>query len=316
LYAAPVAVFVIGFVLLAGPLRKIRHTKYDIRNTSTAAVLFCAILGVALHNLIDFAIFEPGVFTAFWAVIASLIAINSHTNPRAYVALKPAPFVRILIVTAALVACWAYFNYALVPVARSTAKIRQANQAIAAGQFEYAYQLLEKACEDDSLSSAALSLNGRLYLRHFQLTQDKDRDLLLRSEKCLLAAIERNSAVFKNFERLTDVYCSLAEISTQQEKIEWLNKAFETALLTVERYPGCGRVHFKLAQIAEQLGRTSIAIKQYDEAIDIENKYRDQFRQMYPEIKKIVSRLGEEKYQFAIKRIKELSGRFDPGFPK
>jgi lipopolysaccharide biosynthesis regulator YciM len=196
-------------------------------------------------------------------------------------------------------------------VARSTAKTQQANQAISAGQFEYAHQLLEKACEDDSLSSAALSLNGRLYLHHFRLTQDKDRDLLLRSEKCLQAAIERNSAAFKNFERLTDVYCSLAEISTQQEKTDWLNKAFDAASFTIERYPGCGRVHLKLAQIAEQLGKTNIAIEQYNEAVDIENKYRDQFRQMYPGRKKIVSRLGEEKYQFAIERVKELSEKFD-----
>ncbi|MHC4425338.1 MAG: O-antigen ligase family protein [Planctomycetota bacterium] len=311
LYVAPVAVFIIGFALLAGPLRKIRHTKYDIRNTSTAVILSCAILGVALHNLIDFAIFEPGVLTAFWAMITCLIAINSHTNPRPHVALKPVPFVRILIVTAALAACWAYFSYALVPVARSTAKIRQANRAISAGHFEYAHQLLEKASEDDSLSPAAPFLNGRLYLRHFQLTQGKDRDLLLRSEKCLQAAIERNNTVFKNFERLTDVYCSLAEISTQQKKNDWLNKALDTASLTVERYPGCGRVHFKLAQIAGQLGKTNIAIEEYTKAIEIEDKYRGQFRQMYAERKKIVSRLGEEKYQLAVERVKELSEKPD-----
>ena len=306
LYNAPVAVFILGFLLLAVPIREIRGTRYGPRAMNTTAALFCAVLGVALHNLIDFAIFEPGVFTAFWAMIACLVAINSHTNPRDQLVLKPAPFVRILIVMVALVTGWAYLTYALVPVAKSTAKIRQANQAISVGRFEQAHELLDKAAEDDVLSTAALSLNGRLYLHHFQLTQDKNRDLLLKARKCLQTAIERNNVAFKNFERLTEVYCSLAEISTQQEKIDWLNKAFDTASLAVGHYPGCGRLHFKLAKIAEQLKKTNIAIEQYKKTIEIEDKYRGQFKIMYPE-EKIVSRLGEEKYEFAVKRVRELS---------
>ncbi|HCO94940.1 MAG TPA: hypothetical protein DIU00_13480, partial [Phycisphaerales bacterium] len=68
---------------------------------------------------------------------------------------------------------------------------------------------------------------------------------------------------------------------------------------------------FKQAQIAEQLGSTDIAIEQYKKAIDIEDEYRDQFRQIYPERDDIVSRLGNEKYLFAIKRLKELSEKPD-----
>lgn len=311
LYSAPVAVFILGFILLAVPIREIRGMRYGPRAANTAAALFCAVLGVALHNLIDFAIFEPGVSTAFWAMIACLVATNFHTNPRYQLVLKPAPFVRILILMVALVTGWAYLTYALVPVAKSTAKIRQANQAISVGRFEQAHELLDKASEDDVLSTAALSLNGRLYLHHFQLTRDKNRDLLLKARKCLQTAIERNNVAFKNFERLTEVYCSLAEITTQQEKIDWLNRAFDTELLAIERYPGCGRLRFKLAQIAEQLNRTNIAIEQYEKTIEIEDKYRGQFQIMYPEREKIVSRLGEDKYEFAVKRVRELSKRPD-----
>ncbi len=60
------------------------------------------------------------------------------------------------------------------------------------------------------------------------------------------------------------------------------------------------------------LGKTDVAIKQYEEAIDIEDKYRAQFREMYPERKEIVSRLGEEKYQFAKQRLKFLTGQSTP----
>jgi len=93
MHVAPVAVFIVAFVLFAGPLRKRRDVKYDIQNTDTAVALFCAVLGVLLHNMIDFAIFEPGVLTAFWAVIACLVAVDLHRNPRPPIVLEPKPFV-------------------------------------------------------------------------------------------------------------------------------------------------------------------------------------------------------------------------------
>ena len=307
MYIAPAAVFIIAFVLFAGPLLKTRDSKSEIRNTYTAVAVFCAILGVALHNLIDFAIFEPGVLTTFWALITCLIAIDSHTKSRPLLILKPKPFVKILIVAAALVTSLVYLTYVFVPVAASTFRIRQANMAMSSGQFKYAHELLEKAANDDVLSSSALSLDGRLYLHHYEMALDKNRDLLLRAETCLKSAIGRNDAAFKNFERLTDVYRQLAETSTQQEKTDWLDKAFETASQAVERYPGCGRLHFKQAQIADQMGNAEIAIEQYRKAIAIEDEYRAQFRQMYPEREDIVSRLDKNRYDYAKKRVEELS---------
>ncbi len=308
IYVAPAAVFIIAFVLFAGPLLKTRDSKSEIRNRNTAVVVFCAVLGVAIHNLFDFAIFEPGVFTTFWALIACLIAIDSHTKSRPLLVLKPKLFVKILIIAAALVTSWVYLSYVFVPVAASTFRIRQANMA---RQFEYAHELLEKAASDDALSSSALYLNGRWYLRQYEMALDKNRDLLLRAESCLKKAIERNDAAFKNFEWLADVYRQLAEISTPQEKTGWLNKAFETASQAVERYPGCGRLHFNQAQIADQMGNAEIAIEQYGKAIEIEDEYRAQFRQMYPEQEDIVSRLDKNKYLYAKERLEELSKKSD-----
>ena len=308
LYIMPVIVFIAGFLLAAAGERPAKRSHSSI----AAAALFCAVLGVAFHNLIDFAIFEPGVLTVFWVMIACIIAIGYQTNPRPQVVLKPAPFVKILTVAAGVVVTCVYLNYALIPAAKATAKIQQANEAISLGRFEQAHKLLDYAAEDDSLSPTALSLNGRLYLHHFKLTLN-NRDLLLQSERCLRAAIQRNGAAFKNFERLTEVYVLLAEISTQQEKNDWLKKAFDNASFAVEhRYPGCARLRIELAKIAELLGKTNVAIKQYEESIDIEDKYREQFQEMYPEREKIVSRLGEEKYQYAKQQLKFLTGQSTP----
>ncbi len=307
MYIAPAAVFVIAFVLFAGPLLKTRDSKSEIRNTNTTVAVFCAVLGVTLHNLFDFAIFEPGVLTTFWAIMACLIVIDSHTKSRPLLVLKPKPFVKILTAVAALVTCLVYLSYVFVPVSRSTTWIRQANSNRLEGHFEDAHELLDKAAGDDVLSSSALSLNGRLYLDEYEMALDKNRDLLLRAETCLHNAIRRNDAAFKNFERLTEVYRLLAENSTQQEKADWLNKAFETASQAVERYPGCGRLHFKQAHITDLMGNAESAIEQYTKAIEIEDEYRAQFRQMYPEREDVVSRLDKNKYLYAKERVEELS---------
>jgi tetratricopeptide (TPR) repeat protein len=314
LYVAPVAVFIIGFWLLTAPLHKTRNPQPATRNTNiTAAALFCAVLGVALHNLIDFAIFEPGVFTTLWAIIACVIVLDFHAKCRPQLVLKPAPFVKMITAAAALVLVWAYFYYAFIPVAKSTAGIQRAYRAISAGQFQQAHNILNTAAEDDCLSPAALSLNGRVYLHHFELTQSRNRDLLAGAEVSLLKAISRDSADFKNFERLTEVYTLLAETSTGQEKTNYLNKSFDNALLAAEElYPGSGRLRIELAKIAEQLGKTDVAIKQYNEAIRIENKYRRQFKIMYPERQEIFSRLGEEEYKSAKQRLKHLSEQPTP----
>jgi tetratricopeptide (TPR) repeat protein len=272
---------------------------------SVAAALFAAIVGVCLHNLIDFAIFEPPVLTAFWAMMACLIAADSYHNSRPQLVLKLNPLVKILLMTAGIITIWAYLYFALIPVARTTAKIKQASQAISAGQFDHAHQLLDIAANDDQLSSLPLSLNAKLYLHHFEVTQSKTPDLLLQAEKCLQTAINRNNADFKNFERLTDTYNRLAEIATPLQKTDWLKKAFDIAKLAVERYPGCERLHFELAKIAEELGKTDLAYQEYKQAIEIEDSFRSQFKMIYPN-REIVSRLGEDKYQFATERIKTL----------
>jgi tetratricopeptide (TPR) repeat protein len=311
MYVAPVAVFVIAFLLFAGPLLRAGNKKSEAQNTSTTIAIFCAVLGVALHNLIDFAIFEPGVFTTFWALMACLIAIDYNTNSRPAIVLKPKPFAKVLIVTAAVVTCVIYLSYVFAPVAKSTSEMRRAEIARMSGQFERAHKHLEKAAENDTLSPSALSINGRLYIRQYELMPKKDRSLLLRAESCLKAAIERNSVEFKDFERLSDIYRMLAETSIGREKSDWLDKAYKAASQAVERYPGCGRLHFKMAQNADQLGKAEIAIEHYKKAIEIEDEYRAQFRQIYPERKDIVSRIGNKNYEDAKERVVKLTGKIN-----
>ena len=304
----PAVIFIAGFSLTgAGETVKTPYSNISI------AALCCAILGVVIHNLIDFAIFEPGVFTVFWVLIACIIAIYFQKYPREKVTMNTTRIIKIASGVTGLIIIGLYFYYVLIPVSKTSAKIQLANRAIALGRFEQAHLLLDSASEDDPLSSEASSLNSKLYIHHFKLTSGVNRDLLLSAEKKSLDAIQRNKASFKNYERLTEIYCLLADISKQQEKTDWLNKAYDNTLFTVEYlYPGCARLRIELAKISEYLGKNDIAINQYETAIDIENQYRNQFRKMYPEREEVVSRLGEKKYQFAKNRLNDLAKQSTP----
>ncbi len=184
----------------------------------------------------------------------------------------------------------------------STTNIQEANKALSAGQFQKAHALLAKASEYDRLDPTALNMNGRLYLQEYNQNEEKSasgRELLEKAEQCFLQAIICNKADFKNYEKLSDVY----ELLGQNQK------AYDWCLKAIQLYPCSDRLHFKLAQIAEKSGKTDVALEQYKKTIEIEDGFRRQFKMMYPERKDIVSRLGEEKYQFAIQRMKELSNK-------
>jgi tetratricopeptide (TPR) repeat protein len=153
-----------------------------------------------------------------------------------------------------------------------------------------------------------LNLNGRLCLRYYSETLNAKPDILKNAESCFLAAIARNNADFKNYEKLSEVYSLLAKNSPEQDKKDLLTYALDNITSAVERYPTSDRLRFELAEVAEQLGETDLAVAQYEKAVEIEDAYRKQFKIMYPG-HEIFSRLGEEKYEEAKQRIKQLSGK-------
>jgi len=319
-YVVPAATFAVGFILLIRVLQTSGNKEgYSLQTTSlTAIALFCALLGVLIHNLIDFAIFEPGILTAFAAVLACLIALGKGENeqalrPPSSLVLRSAfnvgcskfrllPSAFCLLSSAFCLFC--YFNYALLPVAKSTAKITQARRPIELGRFELAHNLLDSATDDDPLSPEAPAMNGRLYLRHFQSTAAKNAQILNAAEQALSLAAQRNPDDYKNFESLAEVY-SLHSQLQPDEKNQWLTKALDSASIAVGLYPGDAELHFYIAQLADQLGKTDTALKHYQKAVQIEDSFRDQFHLMYPD-REVLSRMPEEQYLLAKKRIREL----------
>jgi tetratricopeptide (TPR) repeat protein len=330
LYVAPAAAFLIGFLLLSGSLDDRRGWQTPGRCAALSAALICAILAVLLHNLIDFALFEPGVWAAFWFLLACLIAAHQQQNPSQTredehirvaasrpkalgmadgstaplptsggrsLSLRGTPPVKAMAVGVAIVLLGSYGWLVWKPALDTTMTIHRAQQATAAGRLDEAHRILETAMEVDPLSPVLPNLSGRIYLHHYEQTSPRQPALLEKAARCFQKAIDRSPADYKNYEKLAITYGRMGE---KQKSYDWYRKA-------ADLYPGCDRLWFELAQAADGLGQTAEALQDYGKAVEIEDAYRRQFRRMYPDRERVVSRLGEAEYQLAHKRIRELS---------
>jgi O-antigen ligase/tetratricopeptide (TPR) repeat protein len=386
MYMAPVAAFFIGFLLVSAALEDRRGWQTGFTRAALLAAPVSAVLAVLLHNLIDFALFEPGVWLTFWFLLACLIAARLQRSPsRAFgpppehgnvgvaaprpkalgraddsvahvpkghssafgtpqedesiqvASAKPkawpmvdgriigklplataarllaarfyrdggcsssirrSRFVKAAALGASIVLLGSYIHFVWQPVCDTTVAVQRAYAAVSAGRFDEAHHLLNATMKSDPLAPVIPSINGRMYVHQYEQTAGKQPALLREAARCFGRAIEVNPADYQNYERLALVYDRLGE---DQAAYDWYGKA-------ARLYPGCDRLWFELARTADRLGKTREALDHYRRAVEIEDAYRRQFRQMYPDREKIISRLGEPKYQRARQRIQELSG--------
>jgi len=302
LHVTPVAAFLIGFFLLASAFDGNARGPCPLGSPVLVAALVSAVLAVLLHNLIDFALFEPGVWTAFWMAIACLAATTLKPQEGSSATRRTAPVLRLVAAAVTIALAGMYYGCVWKPVRDTTVLTGRVQRAVAWGQIEEAHHLLDAAFDADPLSAAPLSLNGRLYVQQYDRNGNNRTDLLERALRCFGHATEVNPADYKNYEKLGLVYSLLGR---WQETYDWYLRA-------AEHYPGCGRLWFRLAEAAEKLGAEDEAAAHYTNAIEIEDDYRKQFRQMYPEREKVVSRLDPENYRRAKLRLKELTKQQEP----
>lgn len=299
LYIAPAAAFLIGFVLITAPLEQTLPPSSRFGRTILPAAITSAILAVLLHNLIDFAIFEPGVWMTFWVAMACLAAGDPQPQADAPAARQVPHAWRAAIVAGIVLLVGVYYFYVWRPVWSTTIKMQNALHATSVGRFDQAHNDLDAAFAIDPLSSVTPNLNGRLYLQQYEMARSKQPELLEKAAKYLRRAIGANPADYRNYEKVALAY---GYGQRWQDAHDWYLKA-------AELYPGCERLWFKLGQAAEQLGKPDAALTYYTKAVQIEESYQQQFRRMYPTREKVISRLGDNDLATARKRIEELSAR-------
>ncbi len=295
LYIVPVIVFGVFFVLLwlSG-----KDVPAIWCGSGLSAGLFCGIVAAAIHNTIDFAIFEPAVLTLFWMSAACLFAADSHRKRRAASRFVPNKPLRLAVVGGAVLAAIVFVAAVLAPTAAAGRLTQRALNDV----FSVT-ELLEEAARLDPLSPSAPSMAGKTYVQRYS-EGAKNSLNLAKASASFENAIRRDPAYFKHYEKIGQVHELMATASADQRR-DHLKSAFEAFKEAVKRYPGSDRLHLKLGQLADALVNRDAAIEHYGRVIEIEDAYRRQFAIMYPG-RELFSRLGESNYQFAKARLAQL----------
>ena len=259
-------------------------------------VLVYGLMAVLIANLTDFAIFEPGVMTCFWALFACLIACLRQDQAAVTRKTPWARPIRLALAGGLILGVLLGLGLAVLPVLRSSHAVQRSNLAMAQGRLKQVHALLEEATRMDPWGDAAVYRNGRLYLHEFYQLERTDRQPLRQAKACFLQATERHRAGYKNFEKLSNVYKLLGEMEQARTACE----------KSVTLYPNSGKLHYELATLHEQLGSIPDAMQHYKQAIAIENAFSDQFKVMYPDYTKPISRLGSDRFVSAQERLAQL----------
>lgn len=266
------------------------------------AALLCGIFAMLIHNLIDFAVFEPGIMTALWVCIA-IVYSDCRTKNVTGSSLTNKTKKYILTAFAGAIAA-AIVWFCIIPEAKTAVKTEKARLLYTEGESEKATALLIDACKDDPLNPTPAALAGKMLLNKFEMNPDNSQDILLTAEKSFLCAIRRDKADFKNYENLANVYETLAQI-TPEKRPFWFERTFAALQQALIRYPASAELHIEFAKTAQELGKIDSAIEHYKKAIEIEDAYTGQFKIMYPG-KEVFSRMGKIKYKEAKEKLEEL----------
>ena len=300
LYLVPAGVFILAFILLRAA--SLGDKSMGGRNDRLSIALVYGLVAVLVHNLIDFAIFEPGIFGVFWLFVAILVAqMHNQTDApdTVFVLDKPRRFG----VTAGLVIFGiVYLTVVLLPPMRAERYFKRAM-----GDDVRRIELIETAIAADMLSAQTAYRAAGLFKQTYQQQRiNKNKRFLEKGLDFAHIAAARNPADFKPWRLLGQIQVLLAEQAEGEQKGKYLQMAFADLQQAIARYPGSGKLHYNLALVAEQLNRLEIALCHYKIAVEIEDAYRVQFWVMYPERKTVISRLGEMNYAEAKSKVDAL----------
>jgi hypothetical protein len=306
LYVFPAGVFVLAFGLLGA----VAHGDLSIsrRNDYLLLSLIFGVTALLIHNLVDFAIFEPGVWGLLW-LFAAMAAACGHHEMASGDGVFVLSGVRRL--GAVVCVCAVFFGIVAVAVTGPVRANRLFRRALTAPTPQW--DLVDHAIAADGLSPDtaynAAGLLRQVYAQ--QRPSNRDISLLERAAEFAVVAQRRNPDGFKAYRLAADIALMRADAADGDEKTRLLREGYELLLNALDRYPGSDRIHYNLGQIAERLDRPHEALTHYRSAVAIEDAYQVQFKVMYPDRRPVISRLGNTAYTIARARIESLEKQLD-----
>ena len=313
--AAFLVLFVIpagGFVLAFGVLSVTAAGDVSVgkRNDHLTVAMVCGFIAVLVHNLVDFAMFEPGIWGLFWLFAAILIATIDNRNET-----KTAPAAlgsgsRLLGALAVIVGVILFFAWAVVPPARARLLFAGVQSANGLAALE---QRLADAIQADPLSSKIAYDAARLFKQMADAQDPMKKDTALNEKAMSYARIaeQRNPADYKVYRLQSDIAMAMAARVGDDQLADCLKTAYDKLLAARDRYPGSDMIEYGLGMIAEQREDYAAALGHFQKAVAIERDYQAQFRVMYPDRDPVVSRLGNTAFTIAKAKIEELHKKVD-----
>lgn len=277
-------------------------------NTRLAAALACGLGAVLLHNLVDFALFEPGVWTMFWLTAGAgtaLINLQSSDGEIIEVSFEPTRR-RCMALGLPLAAAGLTAVYVVIPPLSRGVLMRNAINALDTRQAQL---LIAQAVAVDPLSTNAATAGAQLMKHRFeQRITVKDKTLLDKARTFAETAIRRAPADPLPRRLLGEILLTAAEAAEHDaEKRSLQEAAYAAFQAAAVRYPGSDMLQYRLGVLADELGYVDEAAVFLTRALAIETAYRAQFQVMYPQQEEVISRLGPKAYADLTARLERIS---------
>jgi hypothetical protein len=251
--------------------------------------LICAVVAILVHNLIDFALFEPGTWMVLWIVIALILSI--HASPRP--SLSVPKFAWIMWPAIFIAAIWITLHlFVWIPV-RAGVQFQEGLR----NYYKDPTRFFQQAAQIDPVDP-----DPWVYLaKWFEASKSGNTESIHEAQVFQQQAQNRDRANFIYSESLSKLYLIESEIK-KESRLECLDAAYRALLISQRLYPGSDRIAYNLGTLAEKMNQPQKAAEHFRRAVEIEDQYRSQFKQMYPDYS-LWSRLGQDRYDYAKKYI-------------
>lgn len=285
MYLIPAFCFICPLGLLWGTGQELPS---GTRRQGLVIGLICAVIAILVHNLIDFALFEPGIWMMFWLLIALILSV--HASPRPSISIPK--FSRILLPLVFIAAAvLILYLYVWIPV--------RAGVEFQTGLRNYndPTKYFQQAAQIDPIDPDPWVYTARWFESRFKQSQAKEQNYLIEALTLLQQARLHDPHNFIYHESLSDVYVYLSEVQSENKE-KYLQSACKEKDDAQRLYPGSDRIAYNLGILAEKMNQPQKAAEHFSRALEIEDQYRAQFEQMYPDYP-LCSRLGRERYEYA-----------------
>jgi hypothetical protein len=284
MYAAPAFIF----LLVVWLMDKAVGDEVDLEYLQAA--MFCGIVAMLLHNFIDMAIFEPGVMSMFFLVVACFVSVSkyrlNHFGWSVKIDRSDAVVVSALCGSALVVVLWLGY----IPVVCATLRLQK---AFWGKQLDMRQIAEADAC--DPFSCDISPFIAKVFWSEYD--PDHNRDNLALAEKYFSISIKKNPADFKNYMNLAKIRWQQADNTQTYRRKVLLTGAEDAYRRALSRYPGKAELHLELGKVLFLQDKPQNANSEFEAALQIEEMFRKKFARMFPD-QEIVSRLDPQDYQF------------------